>query len=148
MPCDYCNLVTGHRPGCRLEPNLEALDAAEFEWLMEITHARRVTSSDEAHMAAAAARLWHEEHVGLAVKLLATTDTTPLDAFGTAAIKGTGHSIIRVRDRHYVAVADGTSSARSSAASSPHRSTRTTATGATSSSSTAQASSTSRSSWT
>jgi hypothetical protein len=47
-----------------------------------------------------------EEPMGLGLRLLATTDATPLDAFGTAKVKGTGHSVIRVRDRKYVPVAD------------------------------------------
>jgi hypothetical protein len=50
-----------------------------------------------------------EEPMGLGLRLLATTDATPLDAFGTAKVKGTGHSVIRVRDRKYVPVADGLS---------------------------------------
>jgi hypothetical protein len=47
-------------------------------------------------------------NMGLAVKLLATTGATPPEQqFGTAVIKGAGHSIIRVSDRLNVPVAAG-----------------------------------------
>lgn len=45
--------------------------------------------------------------MGLALHLDATADTNPLDAFGTAKIKGTAHAVIRVSDRAYRGVADG-----------------------------------------
>jgi hypothetical protein len=50
--------VTYHRPGCYFD-NLENILAADFDFLLEIG---RVRNADMAHMAAAAAHLWQEEH--------------------------------------------------------------------------------------
>jgi hypothetical protein len=48
-----------------------------------------------------------EDPMGLSLRLASTTDSSPLDAFGAAKIKGTNHSIIRVSDMKLTAVADG-----------------------------------------
>jgi lysozyme len=58
-------------------------------------------------LSARAAPLAQEEPMGLSLRLFSTTDASPFDAFGTAKIKGTNHSIIRVRDMALVGVADG-----------------------------------------
>lgn len=91
----YLNTVT--RPSCAFSP------ASRDQQLDRLVAMAQAIAGNTSH----SNMQQQGDPMGLSVRLLATTDATPLDAFGTARIKGTGHSIIRVADRAYQAVADG-----------------------------------------
>lgn len=79
--------------GAKVDLNLTRLDAGALALL------GRPTALPESDT---------EEPVGVNLDLAATHDASPLDAFGTASIVGTGHYAIRVSDGKATPIADGT----------------------------------------